>query len=365
MRIRVFAKSFVFFVFFVLFFLGFSYKAKASQYAGMTCTCDDQNYDNSTDQSQCCIKTTTFYEGKCYDEKGPAGHKTVENDKLEIDTQVGTNPIWDKGAARCTLDVPKLVGVVDSTSCAAKAEPSETRRIWMYPEDFPGVIVHKEATCTYNDCPTNMCTQDIVDTEGGTPLRYCWSVGEKCNSSCVENYGRWCGCDSTHKNINWYDEYHSCEDIPPVGPGGTGGGTSNPPNIKPNTKKCEDAEKNLSCSPEDVTCNANNQYLKCLNCLNAGNVWTEIGCLEASTVGIATRALQIGMGVIAALVIIRFIQAGFMISSGDPEKIKEGKGIAVSAVAATGFLGGSVIILKFIGVDVLGLQQLADYFKGV
>jgi hypothetical protein len=50
------------------------------------------------------------------------------------------------------------------------------------------------------------------------------------------------------------------------------------------------------------------------------------------------------------------------VSTGDPEKVKEGQGIAVAAVFAIIFLGGCVLMLQFAGVRILSLDGIGEYY---
>ena len=88
---------------------------------------------------------------------------------------------------------------------------------------------------------------------------------------------------------------------------------------------------------------------------------TAIGCIhildtpEAFLADILKWAVGIGSGIAFLLM----LYAGFMImtASGSPERLKAGQELLTSALAGLILLIFSIFILKFIGVDILGLGQ--------
>lgn len=118
---------------------------------------------------------------------------------------------------------------------------------------------------------------------------------------------------------------------------------------------------NVRC---DATCEISGVLDEnCVNCMCSGgvfsgHVWTEIGCITPTQKGVVAAVLRIFIGVISAIVVIRFIQAGMLFNSDDPDKISEAKSIATSAIIALIFGAMIPIILNFIGVDILGLGQI-------
>lgn len=96
----------------------------------------------------------------------------------------------------------------------------------------------------------------------------------------------------------------------------------------------------------DVICNTNgiNTAIGCINVLGGQDQF--LGSLLRWSVGIG--------GGIAFLLIV---YAGFMIMSatGSPDRLKAGQELLTSAISGLILLIFSVFILKFIGVDILGL----------
>ncbi|HTK03155.1 MAG TPA: hypothetical protein VL401_00050 [Alphaproteobacteria bacterium] len=91
----------------------------------------------------------------------------------------------------------------------------------------------------------------------------------------------------------------------------------------------------------------------------ANDIYTAIGCVsvlesqEAFLGGILKWAVGIGGGIAFLLI----LYAGFMImtSGGNPERLKAGQELLTSAISGLILLIFSIFILKFIGIDILGL----------
>lgn len=133
---------------------------------------------------------------------------------------------------------------------------------------------------------------------------------------------------------------------PNGGNGGSGGGTGLDPIELSDAEKCEGDPESGSCT----------------SCYGSGGVWTELGCIKATQYGVTVAVMRIFVGIVTGIAVVRFIQAGFMLNTDDPEQIKEGKSIAVSAIMALIFGGMIPLILHFLGVDVLGLGELGSFF---
>ena len=125
--------------------------------------------------------------------------------------------------------------------------------------------------------------------------------------------------------------------------------------------------------PEPMTCgqvcaNEGDMMGACEECIcpggNTGSieqtnrVWTELGCISASSNGVILAVMRIFLGIVTGAVILRFIQAGFMMNTDDPEKIKEAKSIVVSAITALIFGAMIAIILNFIGINILDIGDI-------
>jgi hypothetical protein len=96
-------------------------------------------------------------------------------------------------------------------------------------------------------------------------------------------------------------------------------------------------------------------------CPGGKSINSAIGCIpildtkEAFLGFILKWAVGIGGGIAFLLI----IYAGFMImtSAGNPERLKAGQELLTSAISGLILLIFSVVILKIIGVDILGLDK--------
>ncbi len=104
------------------------------------------------------------------------------------------------------------------------------------------------------------------------------------------------------------------------------------------------------CEGEDPACGT---------CCSAGGTWTEVGCITATQSGVVAAVMRIFIGIVTAIAVLRFIQAGILFNTEDTEKIKEAKSIATSAVVALIIAGTLPVILNFaLGMDVLGIGNI-------
>jgi len=98
---------------------------------------------------------------------------------------------------------------------------------------------------------------------------------------------------------------------------------------------------------------------KAITCGSNG-INTAIGCLPVlgSTNEFLSSLLSWAVGVGSGVAFLLMLYAGFMImtASGNPERIKAGQELMTSAVAGLILLIFSIFILRFIGVDILGLD---------
>lgn len=103
-------------------------------------------------------------------------------------------------------------------------------------------------------------------------------------------------------------------------------------------------------TPLPVTCGSNNTGIK-----------TAIGCIPVlgSTDDFLAAILKWAVGIGGGIAFVLMLYAGFMLmtAQGNPERMKAGQELMTSAVAGLILLIFSIFILKFIGVDILGLQK--------
>lgn len=94
--------------------------------------------------------------------------------------------------------------------------------------------------------------------------------------------------------------------------------------------------------------------------LNGNCIDTAIGCIPVSdTNQFMGWILGWAVGVGGGIAFLLIVYASFMImtSQGDPARLKAGQELLTSAISGLIMLIFSVFILKFIGVDILGLDK--------
>lgn len=94
--------------------------------------------------------------------------------------------------------------------------------------------------------------------------------------------------------------------------------------------------------------------------LESCGIDTAIGCIPVSdTNQFMGWILGWAVGVGGGIAFLLIVYASFMImtSQGDPTRLKAGQELLTSAISGLIMLIFSVFILKFIGIDILGLDQ--------
>lgn len=100
-----------------------------------------------------------------------------------------------------------------------------------------------------------------------------------------------------------------------------------------------------------------------VNCNGNTGINTAIGCLDVLSTGgpekFLGQLLKWGVGVGGGVAFILIVYAGFMImtAAGNPERLKAGQELMTSAISGLILLIFSIFVLRFIGIDILGLNQ--------
>jgi hypothetical protein len=94
-----------------------------------------------------------------------------------------------------------------------------------------------------------------------------------------------------------------------------------------------------------------------------GNTYTAIGCVPSTAGAVITVLLSVGIALGAFFALIFIIIGGFeiMTNSTNPDEIKEGQQKIVNAVLGLLLIIFSVVLLRILGVDVLGLSALGQF----
>jgi len=88
-----------------------------------------------------------------------------------------------------------------------------------------------------------------------------------------------------------------------------------------------------------------------------GAIWTELGCIDPSPAGVVTRIFQIALGIMGGVAVVRFIQIALVYQSNNPDKIAQGPQMIISLVGGIIMLILGIIVLKFLGINILGLPE--------
>lgn len=94
----------------------------------------------------------------------------------------------------------------------------------------------------------------------------------------------------------------------------------------------------------------------CMECANAGGVWSGIGCVKTNVQEFIQDTLfRLGIGLAGGLALLCIIYAAFMMQSsqGNPEKLKKAQEMLTSCIMGLMLIIFSVFILRLIGVNIL------------
>ncbi|MBI2611630.1 hypothetical protein HYW54_02670 [Candidatus Gottesmanbacteria bacterium] len=103
-------------------------------------------------------------------------------------------------------------------------------------------------------------------------------------------------------------------------------------------------------------------HKRCVSCLydkngslKSNTYWTVAGCISTKPDQFVRSILNIVFAISGGLAFLAFIGGSAMIltSSGDPEKLNNGKSIVISSIFGLLLIIFSVFLLRFVGVDVL------------
>lgn len=88
-------------------------------------------------------------------------------------------------------------------------------------------------------------------------------------------------------------------------------------------------------------------------CLENGGIWIAIGCVDPTPVGVLTRLVQLGLGIMGGVALIQIIYAGIMYQSGNEEKIRKAREQLLATLTGLAVLVFSVLIVQILGVNLL------------
>jgi len=104
-----------------------------------------------------------------------------------------------------------------------------------------------------------------------------------------------------------------------------------------------------------VLCATSGNSPQCTSCADSGGVWTAVGCIPTTRKDIVSTFFTIALYLSGGIILLRLLQASFMLSTsqGEPNKVKEAQEIFTSAFAGLLFVLFSMVILSTIGVNIL------------
>jgi hypothetical protein len=89
-------------------------------------------------------------------------------------------------------------------------------------------------------------------------------------------------------------------------------------------------------------------------------IWTAIGCVPTSLSGLTTSLVKLLIGIGGGGAVIMIILGAFTVSTAtsDPKRLQEGQSMVTQAILGLVLILFSVILLHFLGVDLLKLPGL-------
>ncbi|MCX6705130.1 MAG: pilin [Candidatus Woesebacteria bacterium] len=181
----------------------------------------------------------------------------------------------------------------------------------------PGGVCHPTIPC----CNSNVCVSGFCQTQ---------PVTTDCS-----NFG---GC---YPNSYTCEANHSPSDCPTGYKCGTHCSPSTNPSA-PVTDTGKDSQRGIWCDG------------------NEGTLRTAIGCIPVfDQTSFLSTLLTWAVGIGGGIAFLLILYAGFMVmtSAGNPERLKAGQELLTSAISGLILLVFSVFILRFVGIDILGLDK--------
>ena len=102
---------------------------------------------------------------------------------------------------------------------------------------------------------------------------------------------------------------------------------------------------------------SNPRFQQCLNCHNTSEdgIWTAFGCIRTKQDLIVTSLSRLGLGLGGGIALILVLYGSFTISTStsNPQRLQNGQQILISALVGLLFMILSVVVLQFMGVEIL------------
>lgn len=90
---------------------------------------------------------------------------------------------------------------------------------------------------------------------------------------------------------------------------------------------------------------------------------TAIGDIPTDMVGFVDKAVSIGVGLGGVIAVAMLAYGAFTIltSTGEPEKLMNGREIITNSLMGLALIVLSVFVLEFLGMDILGINELGQW----
>ncbi|MCR4264061.1 MAG: hypothetical protein NUV98_05095 [Candidatus Roizmanbacteria bacterium] len=124
------------------------------------------------------------------------------------------------------------------------------------------------------------------------------------------------------------------------------------PTVSPDVIKLKKICEGIENLPDTTM----DEHEQCIKCLDKGNAFTAFGCLPTTVEGFFKTVLfQLGLGLAGGVAFLLMLWGSFtmLISQGDPQQIQRGREIIVSAIAGLLLIIFSMVIMQFLGYNVL------------
>lgn len=181
-------------------------------------------------------------------------------------------------------------------------------------------------------------------------------------SSLVECRNDWLSPNGQYGQKNKFDIYSDCQFLGSRGPS-AGITCNNNPDEKKKMQE-EQLQKALNNQSVGDSCNFadNNKIEECRRCMlqppsGEGGAWTAIGCIPTEPKAFIQKFITFGAGLAGGIAFLLILFGGFqvMTSTGNPEKLNAGKELVVSALTGLILVIFSILLLKIIGYNILGI----------
>lgn len=232
--------------------------------------------------------------------------------------------------AKCEFEI----SVADGAQKCGPGDCGATQDMRACPEGQPGMTVEK--CCSVDDTLRN-CSR------GYKPLLYLDFAEGSGLTTCF------CRCDE-----DFAAQYEPCRSI-----------KKQCENIDEECDKITDAEKKTECQNKLTDCQ--DEYNDCLACTappdpKEPGVWTALGCVAVQPAEFIATLVRIGFGIGGGLAFLFMIMGALKIltSEGNPETINAGRQMIVNALSGLVLIIFSIIILKILGYDILGLPGFGN-----